>query len=236
MFKRLAKVISIILFTSSIFFVGGEVAAQTSFNGIAEVSDPGPFLNGQDSTKRADDHTLEKLSSELRNFIKEVYTGQESTITGIFVNEGFSMDVIQQPNNSPGYIAPYEDTLTEFSIARDYGTIGLLAHNYLAGDLFFQLKEGQVVYLVFGGGAVQTYTIVDILSYQALQPNSPYSNFVNMENAEDYLSAADLFYKVYGQEDALVLQTCIENQGIESWGRLFIIAIPGAIPVNAGPM
>jgi hypothetical protein len=166
--------------------------------------------------------------------MKEVYTGQGDTITGLFVNEGFALNVLQQPTGSPGYISPLDDTVTEFGMARDYGTIGMLAHNFLAGDDFFQLEPSEIIYLVFGDSSVQPYTIVNILSYQALQPTSPYSTFLNTDNPDEYLSAADLFYKIYGQEDALVLQTCIENQGVESWGRLFIIAIPGAIPQNSG--
>jgi len=236
MLKNLARIISILLFASSVLVFGGEVAAQTSQVVFTENADQGPNGDGQTSAKSANDYAFEKFSPALRNFIDQVYTGQQNLITGIYVDQSIALDVLQQPSNEPGYIANSQDSVTEFRMARDYGTIGLLAHNYLAGNLFFQLQEGQVIYLVFGDGTVHTYTIVDILSYQALQPTSPYSNFVNLQNADDYLSAADLFYKVYGQEDALVLQTCIANQGIESWGRLFIVAIPGVFPVASGPM
>ena len=37
----------------------------------------------------------------LHAFVEEAYTGQTETITGIFVNEDFTLDVVQQPQNNP---------------------------------------------------------------------------------------------------------------------------------------
>ncbi len=236
MFKKLAWGISILLFASSALFITNVAAAQPSSVDILDTGNQGDILKDQSIAKNAMDARAVKLSSELRNFIATVYTGQTNTITGLFVDDQFAMDVAQQPSSNPGYISSDENTVTEFRLARDYGTIGMLAHNYLAGESFYNLSIGQVVYLVFGDGSVQPYTIANVLSYQALQPNSPYSNFVNLDDPEEYLTAADLFYSIYGQEDALVLQTCIENQGIDTWGRLFIIAIPGALTADFNPM
>jgi hypothetical protein len=237
MFKKLAWGISLLLFASSAFFITNVAAAQpVNAAVLPEVGDLAGSDTEQNVSKNAVDIRTAKLSSEFRNFIETVYTGQANTITGLFVDGQMALDVIQQPANNPGYIGSGENTVTEFKMARDYGSIGMLAHNYLAGDSFNTLAVGQVIYLVFGDGSVQPYTIANTLSYQALQPNSPYSNFVNVDNPEEYLTAADLFYAVYGQEDALVLQTCIENQGLDTWGRLFIIAVPGALPAGSSPM
>jgi hypothetical protein len=35
-----------------------------------------------------------------------------------------------------------------------------------------------------------------------------------------------VFTKIYAVKDRLVLQTCIAKDGIDSWGRLFVIAEP----------
>lgn len=236
MFKTLARIISTLLFASSVFFASSVVSAQQSVIGAYEAEDQGVSYANQNITKNALDIKSARLSRDFRNFIETVFTGQANVITGLYVDGEFALDVLQQPSNNPGYISPYENTVTEFRMARDYGTIGMLAHNYLAGDQFNTLIIGDVIYLVFGDGTIKPYTISDVLSYQALQPNSPYSNFVNLENPEDNQSAADLFYSIYGQEDTLVLQTCIENEGIDTWGRLFIIAVPGALPANSGSM
>ena len=159
-------------------------------------------------------------------FVQEVYTGQTDVIAGVFVSEEFTLDVVQQPSNNPGFISEVDGVVTDFALARDYGTIGMLAHNYLAGQRFDELTVGQEIYLVYGDNQFVTYSIVDVESYRALSPHSPYSDFVSLDGTEIQISATDLFYQVYGQEDALVLQTCIENDGNQSWGRLFITAVP----------
>jgi hypothetical protein len=40
------------------------------------------------------------------------------------------------------------------------------------------------------------------------------------------LSASDLFTQTYGVRNSLVLQTCITLNGLDTWGRLFILATP----------
>lgn len=226
MFKLLSRIISIALLSSAVFFVNGEAAAKSSLDDTLDLTDQRPSENRQTSIKGARDIAFGKFSQDFRDFISEVATGQNDVITGIFAYDVLAMDVAQQPAGNPGYISTNDDIVTEFSMARDYGTIGMLAHNYLAGQTFFDLETGQAVYLVFGDGTIQKYTIVNILSYQALQPNSPYSNFLNLDDSGEYLTASELFYNVYGQEGSLILQTCIENQGVESWGRLFVVAVP----------
>jgi hypothetical protein len=65
-----------------------------------------------------------------------------------------------------------------------------------------------------------------VLSYQALSPTSPYSNFVDL-NTKKLLSAEQLFYNIYGRGGStLVFQTCISTEQVPSWGRLFVLAKP----------
>ncbi|MBN2045957.1 MAG: hypothetical protein JW757_13125 [Anaerolineales bacterium] len=168
----------------------------------------------------------------LQTFVQQVSTGQTDVITGVFVAEDFTLEVVQQPQNNPGFISEEDGVVTDFALSRDYGTIGLLAHNYLAGDRFDELLVGQEIHLVYGDNQFVTYSIINVESYRALSPHSPYSDFVRLDGTETQVSATDLFYQVYGQEDALVLQTCIENEGNQSWGRLFITAVPTDSPAD----
>ena len=165
-------------------------------------------------------------SAELRAFVDQVYTGQLGVITGVHVDGVFSLPVLQQPANDPGFISSTEGTVTEFRMARDYGSIGMLAHNYLAGAVFNQLESGQTIFLVYGDGQFVLYTVTKIERYQALSPNSPYSDFIKLDGSGQQVSATELFYQTYGQEDALVLQTCLEKDGNQTWGRLFVTAVP----------
>lgn len=144
------------------------------------------------------------------------------------------MPVVQQPQNQAGFISSSDGNVTDFRLARDYGSIGLIAHNYLGGKLFDQFNVGQTFYLVYGDREVVAYTVVRIDQFQALSPNSPYSNFVNLDGTEGKVSAEELFYQMYGQEDAVVFQTCIEKDGNSTWGRLFITALPQVFFPEAG--
>jgi hypothetical protein len=110
-------------------------------------------------------------------------------------------------------------------MASEVGNIGLLAHNHLAGSSFANIKDGDRIILIYGDGHLESFLVERIEQYQALSPLSPYSQFKDLAT-ESVLTAEDLFREVYRGEYHLTLQTCIDNQGNSSWGRLFIIAKP----------
>ncbi len=164
---------------------------------------------------------------DLASFIETVKNGNKKTITGLYVAGVIAAPVVQQPSDKPGFVSTEEGKLTEFRMARQYGSRAMLAHNYLEGSQFFDLKVDQIVSIVRGDGSTESYRIVDIQKYQALSPNSPYSNFVDLAHPEkEQLSVVDLFNNIYAVKDRLILQTCIEAEGEPSWGRLFVIAVP----------
>lgn len=242
MYKLIAGVLSITILAPVALLSGGGGAAENAFEVLAaNIFDLPAGLNQQDLAVTSPDdlvvvseQQINAVNARLQAFVEEVYTGQPNVLTGVFVDGDFAMDIVQQPSNQPGYISPEEEKITEFRLAKEYGTIGLMAHNYLAGKAFFQLEAGQAIYLVYGDGEVEAFTIAEVKRYKALSPNSPYSEFVDLENKNVQVSAEDLFYQVYGQDGTLIMQTCIENEGISTWGRLFIIAIPGAVPNDIG--
>ncbi len=161
----------------------------------------------------------------LDEFIEEVANGEADELRGIYVSDVFAFLVVSQPEDNPAYVSSQKDTLTHFGIASRYETTGLLAHNYLAGKFFSRLEDGQMIYLVYGDGTVESYAVTQSMRFQALTPNSVTSNFVDLANGESY-SASRLFSEIYNRPGQLVLQTCIYADGENSWGRLFIIAEP----------
>lgn len=164
-------------------------------------------------------------SKKIQDLLNSVLDGQSDVIKGLYVKGGMALEVIQQPSGQPTYVSSTDDAITEFSMARKYGVIGMLAHNYLAGTFFYEIKIGDIVNIVYGDGEIDEYLVIDIQSYQALQPTSPHSQFLDLSTNEK-LSATQLFYKVYTGNPHLTLQTCIQEGSIDSWGRLFIIAEP----------
>jgi hypothetical protein len=242
MYKLIAGVISITILAPIALLSGGGGAAENAFEVLAvNIFDLPAKTNYQDiavdhpdSLVTIPEKKVNTVNTRLQSFVEEVYTGQPNVLTGVFVDGVFAMDIVQQPSNQPGFISSEEEKITEFRLAKDYGTTGLMAHNYLAGQAFFQLEAGQAIYLVYGDGEIEAFTIAEVKKYKALSPNSPYSEFVDLEKSNVQVSAEDLFYHIYGQEGALIMQTCIENEGISTWGRLFIIALPGAVPAELG--
>jgi hypothetical protein len=145
---------------------------------------------------------------------------------GLFVPGGPAFPIISQPAANPAYVSPADGVLTQFGLAAGYGSTGLLAHNTAAGAQFSQLSMNQLIYLVHGDKHIQPYVITAIQRYRALQPASPYSDFIDLDQPGKRLTAENLFYQVYAVEGRLILQTCIAAEGLENWGRLFLIAEP----------
>jgi Sortase domain len=148
-----------------------------------------------------------------------------NTIDSIFVPNVLFYSVVQQPANSPEYVSPLENLVTEFSLPKKYGNVGLLAHNYLAGDSFDELSVGQRIYLFFEDGHVDHYTVTQVSRFRALEPDDTHSHFEDLDTGE-VLTASEVFVRMYTGAAHLTLQTCIYANGDASWGRLFVIAEP----------
>ena len=151
-----------------------------------------------------------------------------ATVTGVFVCQVFTLDVAQQPPDDPIFVSEETNTVTQFRLAAYYGTIGLLAHNTHSGSKFFHLALGQEVDIVYGDGTVRPYVISEIRHLQALNPDSPYTDFVALDHGGARFSSTQVFAKFFQAGDRVVFQTCIDARGNPSWGRLFVTATPAS--------
>ncbi len=165
------------------------------------------------------------IESKFDSFYANLPFTETNEVIAVYAENAFALDVFQQPENTPGYIEPRLGTATEFEYASRFDNIGILAHNYLSGYDFFKLSEGSVVTVVYGDGSTAKYQVNEIKQYQALSPDSLYSNFVDLHSGKQ-LTSSQLFAEVYTGDHHLTLQTCIEHDGEDSWGRHFIIATP----------
>ncbi len=158
-------------------------------------------------------------------FSESVQNGDANTLRGVYVPDIFALPIVQQPSNNAGYVSYKDGELTQFGMASQFGNVGLLAHNHLSGRLFSDIAVGQEIRLVYGDGSVEYFVVTEVLRYQALQPTSPWSSFRDLDT-DTKLSAEQMFKRVYFGERHVTFQTCIEQNGELSWGRLFIIAVP----------
>lgn len=159
------------------------------------------------------------------DFSRSVQNGRTDVLRGVYVPDVLALPIVQQPQDQPYYVSSREGEATQFSIASQYGSIGLLAHNTLSGKFFSRLSVGQQVRLVYGDGRVEEFVVTDRLRFQASDPASISSSFYNLDRNET-LSSNEMFLRAYAGERHLVFQTCIEANGNPSWGRLFVMALP----------
>ena len=159
------------------------------------------------------------------DFVGEVMNGEANVVRGVYVPGVLALRVAQQPLGDPGSVLQLDGVATQFRAAADNHNIGLLAHNNLAGATFSSLQIGQEVRIVYGDGRVN-YFIVNLMdSFQALQPDSQYGDFVDLNSNVTY-TAQDIFSMFYSGSTHVTFQTCILKDGDASWGRLFVTAVP----------
>ena len=161
----------------------------------------------------------------LSNFVETVKNGNASALRGVYVSNIMALTIEQQPVGNPGYVSKTDNVATQFNSATRVGNIGLLAHNTHAGSNFSSIKIGDQIVLVFGDGRTETFVVNTIQRFQALDSQSIYSQFKDLETQTTY-DASKLFNKIYRGDYHLTLQTCIMKSGDANWGRLFITATP----------
>jgi hypothetical protein len=167
----------------------------------------------------------EKSIPNFSTFVESIQDGKAGVLVGVYVPQVFALPIVQQPVGNPGYVSQSPNVITQFEMATEVGNVGLLAHNNLAGQEFTNLSLGNEVRLVYGDGKVEYFIVTQMLRYQALQPYSPYSEFRDLETSQT-ITAEELFRKVYRGDRHVTFQVCIAANGIDAWGRLFIIAQP----------
>jgi hypothetical protein len=171
----------------------------------------------------------ELLLPNFSTFAESIQDGKAGVIKGVYVPGVLAFPVMQQPTGNPGFVSQTADVITQFGMAAEVGNVGLLAHNHLAGQTFTNLSVGDEVRLVYGDGTIEYFIVTQTFQYQALQPYSPYSEFRDLDTSQT-ITADKLFRKVYRGDRHVAFQVCIEANGVDAWGRLFVIAEPKPKP------
>jgi len=160
-------------------------------------------------------------STSLESFSATLKKSDSGHLAGVYVQDIMALTVVQQASTYS--VSTKSGTVTQFGLAGKYGSIGLLAHNYLSGSTFSKLGVGTEIILVYGDGSTQKYKVTTIKKYQAVTPADPFSTFIDLDKPEATRTSTQVVEETYGSSD-LVLQTCISKNGVSAWGRLFIMA------------
>jgi len=161
----------------------------------------------------------------LEEFARSVVTGTPGQVVGVYVPEVLALRVVPQPEGNLNFVDKSRGTATLFQLASPFGVTGLLAHNYLSGQLFFKLSAGQEVWVVYGDGQTRRYVVRPLLRYQALEPRNTRGDLVDLSTGGQQ-TTGEVLARVYTGGDRVTFQTCIAKKGDRSWGRLFVIAEP----------
>jgi hypothetical protein len=121
-----------------------------------------------------------------------------------------SYPVVQQ--TCPVCVSSHDGVFTEFRMARDNGTVGLLAHDYLAGDSLFDLAIGDVIEVVFTDHS-ETFRLASVWRARALSSTK-------FQIGDEILKVDVVFIRAYGGPRHLTLQTCDGDD------RVFFMAYP----------
>lgn len=135
----------------------------------------------------------------------------------------YTFRVVQQPAGELNWVSRDTDTLTQYQAAQRYGVMGIMAHSgTLPGLAIANLKPGDVVTVDIGGEKWQ-YVIEGLELYR-------------VEGVQywpipmgDVMTSTQLFERMYVDPapgyNRIVLQTCVEAGGFDTWGRLFVIGV-----------
>lgn len=216
------KLASLLLIATVFLFLNSTIGTNIPVTGLDLSADP---VKLDSFTGYRDDDRVPPVQLSISEFVANISDGQGESVRGVYATGLFALQVVQQPSGNAGYVSAEEDVATQFSMAKKYDSIGLLAHNNAAGQYFYNLTYGNIVEVVYGDGNIDLYKVEAIYEFQALSPSSTSSSFKDLVSGETF-SAANVFYKMYSGDPHLTLQTCIQKDGINTWGRLFIIAYP----------
>jgi hypothetical protein len=169
-------------------------------------------------------------SPDLVHFAAEVFDGSAGVVRGVHVEGVFSLPVFQQPESESAFVSDRNGEITEFQSAARNNVTGLLAHNYLSGELFYDLELGHEVYIVYGNGTIRRYVINDFQQFERLERANLRSAFVELET-NLILTSDDVFDRFYRGDHKVTFQTCLKRYGISNWGLQFAVASP----IDPGP-
>lgn len=135
----------------------------------------------------------------------------------------FNFRVALQPYNEPLNVSTKAETVTLFGAPLQNDVTAFLAHNYLAGEEFYELPIGGRIFVEYDDGTFQEYKIEEIRKFQDLGRLMNLRDVVTGVDYSDF-EIYEMFYN--GLPGSLVLQTCLEENRDSTWGLTFWIAYP----------
>lgn len=221
-FRRILRFSLIaLLFSLALCVLTPLVSSAKAVNDLPSIDQSIPSTNYEPANVEP---AVVQRNPTLLEFMNLVKNNLSYDLVGVYVPGVLAFRIVDQPGGNYAYVSQEQDVVTLFGMAMKYDSIGLLAHNNLAGKEFNKLLIDMRIILIYGNGAIKTFSVTDVKYFHASNPYSPYSNFEDVENLGTWLTAKQVFNQIYAVGDRLIFQTCIEAEGEPAWGRLFVTA------------
>lgn len=162
-------------------------------------------------------------NESLSELIARLVNRQDLFQLGVYVPGVMALPVIQQPVDNNLFVSTKGSVLTQFNEASMNGILGILAHNFLAGGLFYEIGLGEDIWIVKGIDTFTHYRVSSIEQYQRVKKAGAPDEYIDLSTNEE-LSTREVFSRYYDGEHHLTLQTCLERNGDGDWGLTFIVA------------
>lgn len=159
------------------------------------------------------------------NFVSNVVDGQSDIPQGVYVQDVLQLPIVQQPPENPVYVSNKPGVVTQYRSAAKNGITGLLAHNYLSGELFDQLTVGQEVRIVYGNRLVRRYQVASVQRFQKLNPSDLQSEYLDLSDGMK-MTTTQVFQEFYQGSEHVTFQTCLKEGEMWNWGLVFVVATP----------
>jgi hypothetical protein len=137
----------------------------------------------------------------------------------------FSFPISQQPKGKEIFVTSQKNEVTQFRMPSYTGVTGLIAHNFLAGQQFYRLENGQKFWVQYEGKHLQEYRVTGSYRFKKLDPPNPSSRLIDLQNKQE-MSAAQVYDRFYKGEHHVTFQTCLEGDGRLDWGLFFVVGEP----------
>lgn len=137
-------------------------------------------------------------------------------VLSILLN-GIWFSVVQQPNQL--WVSSQKNVLTQYELAGELGTYGILAHSEYAGKQFRKLDLGETVSVKFENETVADY-IVGEISYFSVVPRGNTADYIESSTGLTY-TFLDMMKRFYMNENKITFQTCVGKNGL-----VLVVAYP----------
>lgn len=146
-------------------------------------------------------------------------------ITGFYANGSLNFKVILDLS-AEGVVTSVSGLVSEVTSDETFDSIAIEAHSPAGeGKRFVEFVMGQEIVLVKGDGSYERFQINKIDAYQVMDLKNLAGDYRHVETNET-LSGREVFSKMFRQNPShtLIMQTCLQQDDIAGWGRLFIRA------------